>query len=113
MKSLKLEEFLTLRNSMGISKKGQGLSLNVIVIAAIALIVLVVLVAVFTGRMGEWTAGIKKTENKYCQDVPPDTIGSSIGGIRKLSSEGCTGNEIQVYGVFEDIQVGRICCVPK
>ncbi len=34
------------------NKKGQGLSLNVIIVAAIALIVLVVLVAVFTGRIG-------------------------------------------------------------
>ncbi|MBW3003967.1 hypothetical protein KY328_00435 [Candidatus Woesearchaeota archaeon] len=33
-------------------KKGQGISLNVIIIAAIALIVLVVLVAIFTGRLG-------------------------------------------------------------
>ena len=33
------------------SKKGQGLSLNVIIIAVLALIVLVVLVAIFTGRI--------------------------------------------------------------
>lgn len=33
------------------SKKGQGLSLNVIIIAALALIVLVVLIVVFTGRI--------------------------------------------------------------
>ena len=32
------------------SKKGQGLSLNVIIIAALALIVLVVLIVIFTGR---------------------------------------------------------------
>jgi hypothetical protein len=37
---------------MGLSKKGQGLSLNVIIIAALALIVLVILVAIFTGRLG-------------------------------------------------------------
>ena len=33
-------------------KKGQGLSLNVIIVAALALIVLVILVAIFTGRLG-------------------------------------------------------------
>ena len=32
--------------------KSQGISVNVIIIAAIALIVLVVLIAVFTGRFG-------------------------------------------------------------
>jgi hypothetical protein len=37
---------------MMMSKKGQGLSLNVIIVAALALIVLVVLVVVFTGRIG-------------------------------------------------------------
>ena len=34
-----------------LSRKGQGLSLNVIIVAAIALIVLVVLIMVFTGRI--------------------------------------------------------------
>jgi len=41
-------------------KKGQGLSLNTIIIAAIVLIVLVVLWAIFTGRMGGFTAGLKE-----------------------------------------------------
>ncbi len=42
------------------SKKGQGLSLNAIIIAALALIVLVVLVAVFTGQIGKTKVGIEK-----------------------------------------------------
>ena len=42
------------------SKKGQGLSLNAIIIAALALIVLVVLVAVFTGQIGKTKAGIEQ-----------------------------------------------------
>ena len=33
-------------------KKGQGLSMNVIIVTAIALLVLVVLIAIFAGRMG-------------------------------------------------------------
>ncbi len=41
-------------------KKGQGLSLNVIIIAALALIVLVVLVVIFTGRIGVFEAGVSK-----------------------------------------------------
>lgn len=39
-------------------KRGQGLSLNVIIIAALALIVLVVLVAVFTGRISLFQRGV-------------------------------------------------------
>ncbi len=40
--------------------KGQGLSLNVIIIAALALIVLVVLVVIFTGRIGIFEQGVSK-----------------------------------------------------
>ncbi len=43
-------------------KKGQGLPLNVIIIAAIVLIVLVVLWAIFTGRMGKFSTGLVKAE---------------------------------------------------
>jgi len=43
-------------------KKAQGLSLNVIIVAAIALIVLIVLWAIFTGRMGTTVSGIDTAE---------------------------------------------------
>ncbi len=42
------------------TNKGQGLSLNVIIIAALALIVLVVLVAIFTGQIGGFRTGVDK-----------------------------------------------------
>ena len=35
------------------SKKGQGLSMNTIVLAAIVLIVLIVLIVIFSGKLGE------------------------------------------------------------
>ena len=41
-------------------KKAQGLSLNVIIIAAIVLIVLIVLWAIFTGRIGSFTSDVKE-----------------------------------------------------
>ena len=37
------------------SRKGQGLPINVIIVAALALIVLVVLVVIFTGQTGRFT----------------------------------------------------------
>jgi len=43
------------------TKKGQGMSLNVVIIAALALIVLVVLTAIFVTRMN--TAADKSAEN--------------------------------------------------
>jgi hypothetical protein len=45
-----------LQNHM--NKKGQGLSLTVIIVAALALIVLVVLVAIFVGRIGIFNEGV-------------------------------------------------------
>ena len=39
-------------------KKAQGISMNVIIIAALALIVLVVLLVIFTGRMGIFGKGL-------------------------------------------------------
>ena len=41
-------------------KKAQGLSMNVIIIAALALLVLVVLSVVFIGKTGKWGADIGK-----------------------------------------------------
>jgi hypothetical protein len=42
------------------SKKGQGLSLNVIIIAALALIVLVVLIVIFTSRTADFDQQVGK-----------------------------------------------------
>jgi len=43
-----------------LDKKGQGLSLTTIIVAAIALIVLVVLVMIFTGRIGVFKTGVEE-----------------------------------------------------
>jgi hypothetical protein len=50
-----------------LSTKAQGLSLNVIIVAAIALIVLIVLWAIFTGRMGQTVT--KLEECNSCMDA--------------------------------------------
>ena len=43
-------------------KKGQGISINTIIIAAIALAVLVVLFAIFTGRLNLFSIGLQQTD---------------------------------------------------
>jgi len=65
-------------------KKGQGLSLNVIIVAAIALIVLVVLIAIFTGRLGIFQSqlgGEAKAEIQSMQafygDCHPNSVAES------------------------------------
>lgn len=46
------------------NKKAQGISLNVIIIAAIALLVLVVLSVILLGRMGQFGEQSQNCENK-------------------------------------------------
>jgi len=48
------------------SKKGQGLPMNTIVIAAIVLIVLVVIIMIFTGSMGSFTGKIGNCAERGC-----------------------------------------------
>ena len=55
-----------------VSKKGQGLSLNVIIIAALALIVLVVLVVIFTSRSADF-------EQKVGQETRTELIKLRLG----------------------------------
>jgi len=61
------------------SKRGQGLPMNTIVIAAIVLIVMVVLIMIFTGSMGGFVSGLRKNcetdlkgvcDNFKCTDNP-------------------------------------------
>jgi len=94
-------------------KKAQGMSLNVIVIAALALIVLVVLVAIFTGRMGLFTQSLREQESKFCGPVTDNSKGTSINGRVTQLSTGCLDTEVQIYGVFKDVAVNQICCLPK
>jgi cell division protein FtsN len=57
---------------MEFSKKGQGLSLNVIIIAALALIVLVVLVVIFTSSSADF-------EKKVSQETRTELIKLRLG----------------------------------
>ena len=65
-------------------KKGQGISINTIIIAAIALLVLVVLAAVFTGRMGIWTRETQNCEPSIGKCAPAGVscgdVGSAVEG---------------------------------
>jgi len=76
-------------------KKAQGISINVIIIAAVALIVLIVLVAIFTGRLGVFSSGVASCADKggSCQ-MPP-----------------CTGDTTILRGTDCD-RDGMVCCLP-
>ena len=81
------------------SKKGQGLSLTTIIVAAIALIVLVVLVMIFTGRIGIFSGGVDTAGNAELVtmqiqygDCRPDasaesTFKTAFGGAESVEVE--------------------------
>ena len=85
------------------SKKAQGLSLNVIIIAVIAIVVLVVLIIIFTGKTRLFGKATTNCESKggHCSAGPcnPDTEISLYGTD---CAERAKNNEVP----------GKYCCAP-
>ncbi len=75
-------------------KKGQGMSVNVIIIAALALLVLVILAVVFLGRMN-----IFGTQTNSC---------TSQGG--KCFGEGSCGEGYTPLSNLKCTNAGEVCC---
>jgi len=86
------------------NKKSQGISINVIIIAAVALIVLVVLVAVFTGRFGMFTQGIRgaSTCGEACKSA-----GYTNGGSAQQSD--CI-SPAKILSGFHETEGDYCCC---
>ncbi len=82
-------------------KKGQGLSLNTIIVAAIVLIVLVVLIMVFTGRMQIFNIGLGNATNPVCKN--------SEGRDCQLD---CPMHRV-VVGDYSDCVGDERCCRPE
>ena len=81
-------------------KKGQGISINVIIVAAIALLVLVILSVIFIGRIGTFSTAVGECENK--------------GGTCVLSSESCPLDFPQKYAEWSCPDVdeeSQQCCI--
>ena len=90
------------------SKKGQSISINTIIIAAIALAVLVVLFAIFTGRLGSFSTGVAKTAN--CENSC-----KALGKEKTPSEEdSCKANTAYTFvpGTYADVTSGVCCCRP-
>lgn len=73
------------------NRKAEGLSLNVIIIAAIALVVLLVVLGVFTGGINRIIPGLNHVNN--CE--------AKNGHCEK--SGGCASTETEVYGLGCDL----------
>jgi len=76
-------------------KKAQGISINVIVIAAIALAVLVVLFAIFTGKLGVFSREVDKTDNCVARCT---AIGKENGANLLVEGSQCPSGEDPVSG---------------
>ena len=83
--------------------KGQGLSLNTIIVAIIVLVVLVVLIMVFTGVLGNFTGEVSSCASNggVCETTAVCNEGGS-SGRRELTSYTPSCNKGN-----ED---GKVCC---
>jgi hypothetical protein len=92
-----------LRNPLIMQKKGEALSMNVIVVAVIALIVLIILIVVFASRMGIFNKGVNSCKDK--------------GGIAMPSNVECIQSGGTPIGPLFDETTGikdpqnKVCCV--
>lgn len=99
---------------MMMNKRGQGLSITTIIVAALALIVLVVLVAIFTGRLGGFSKGVAETITcqNSCKAFGMDFDYTS-------SKADCDSNPIRRYvpGNYPDVEKfgkgTKCCCRPE
>ncbi len=95
-------------------KKGQGISLNVIIIAAIALIVLVILILIFTGRIGLFTKEVSACTNSGGVCIELGTHPSAdaacqatFGTYSKSMSAECT-KKVNSQTVTDP---SKVCCI--
>jgi len=81
-----------------LNKRGQGLSLTIIIVAIIALIVATVLIMIFTGKIGDIREGTDDLiEKKPCPDGYGEKVSANCNPANTL------------YGNF-DIPPGFVCC---
>lgn len=76
------------------NKKGQGLSLNTIVIAIIVLVVLVVVIMIFTGVLGGvFVPGLSSCEDKGGECNQGKDCGGINSGYTKVVGSYCKGSD--------------------
>jgi len=78
------------------NKRGQGLPINVIIIAAISLLVLIILIALVQTRTTFFSKGVKEVSEAKCEkpyQVKP------IGDCQEV-----------IYGAFANVGTSEVCC---
>ena len=77
-------------------RKSQGMSINIVVVAALALIVLVVLASIFSGRVRLFSQGLDDCESKQGHCVFP--------------TQGCSQNEGKLNAKCQ-YKDKTVCCI--
>lgn len=92
------------------SKKAQGISLNVIIIAAIALLVLVILSIIFIGRMGRTREEIDKcqTQGGVCKDLCAGEYERAVTSYKCYYE---LGDDIPAGSDVGDVNPDLKCCI--
>ncbi|MBT7903491.1 hypothetical protein HN587_06530 [Candidatus Woesearchaeota archaeon] len=89
------------------SKKAQGLSLNLIIVAVLGLIVLVIIILAITGKFGSFNKGLADCSSKggICRDYNDKSpIESCLDTESKsLSSTNCQN--------VEEGKTKQVCCI--
>jgi hypothetical protein len=92
-------------------KKGQGLSMNMIIVAALAIIVLIVVVMIFSGKMRSFGNTMQSCESQggSCGSTVDPTLAMSA---LKASCPGKADNYVVLKGTdCEDKENdARVCC---
>ena len=70
-------------------RKGQGLSLQTVIVAALVLLVLIILIAIFTGRMSLFGQSASECETKggICQKPINDDVRCGPGMVELTGSD--------------------------
>ena len=88
-------------------KKGQGITFNVIVVAAIALIVLVVIIMIFTGKIRVFSKDVDEpTAKKTCSSYGYGADGAACYQV-------CPEGYEEILARTECFDTGQQCCRPS
>ena len=91
-----------------LDKRGQGLSITVIVAAVIGLIIIVVLIMMLTGKLGGFSKGVEGAVS--CENTCT-ALGMKVKSPT-LTESGCikTSGGRVIPGKFSDVGEDRVCC---
>jgi uncharacterized membrane protein YqiK len=91
------------------SRKAQGMSLNVIVVAVIVLIILVVLILIFSGKLKIFSSKTTETTSQYesTKCLVPGTNNECSYDPKECASKGGSYNQIE--GGYSDCSSNQCC----